>query len=79
MYSPCFECLNRYGHSYTEECNNTCEYAHEVSQLKRLKQYCSIDQIVDILNGDVFPVVFIDKKHIDFTYRIVCAAKDGLI
>ena len=79
MYSPCFNCLNRYGHSYTEECDNTCEYAHEISQLKRLKKYGSIDYIINVMKGDEFPLVFVDKEHIDFTYRIVCAAKDGVI
>lgn len=34
MHNPCFECWNRYGHSYTEECDNTCEYAHALSKLK---------------------------------------------
>jgi hypothetical protein len=76
MYNPCFECLNRYGHTYTEECNNTCEYANIVSKLKALG---GIDEIAKVMNGDSFPTVFIDKDHIDRTYRIVCAAKDGLI
>ncbi len=76
MYNPCFECLNRYGKQYTEECDNTCEYAHALS---KLKPYGSIDEIVDIMKGDRFPIVFVDKDHIDFTYKIVCAAKDGFI
>jgi hypothetical protein len=76
MNSPCFECLNRYGHSYTEECDNTCEYANIIS---KLKPYGSIDEIVEILRGDKFPVVFLDKDHIDSTSTIVNAAKAGLI
>lgn len=36
MYSPCFECLNRYGHSYTEECNNKCDYARISKENKEL-------------------------------------------
>ena len=79
MYSPCFECMNRHGHSYTEECDNICEYANEVSQLRKLKPYGSIEEILAILKGDSFPTVFIDKDHIDFTYRIVSAAKEGII
>lgn len=47
MYSPCFECLNRYGRQYTEECDNTCEYAHQIS---KLKPYGTIDSIIEILN-----------------------------
>jgi hypothetical protein len=76
MYSPCFDCLNRTGQSYTEACNNTCEYANVLS---RLKPYGSIDEIIAILKGDSFPVVFVDKEHIEFTDRIVQAAKEGLI
>ena len=30
MYSPCVECLNRYGRKYTKECDDFCEYAKEV-------------------------------------------------
>ena len=76
MNSPCFECLNRYGHSYTEECDNTCEYANVIS---KLKPYGTVDEIVEILKGDKFPVVFLDKDHIDSTLAIVNAAKAGLI
>lgn len=35
LYQPCFECLNRYGHSYTKECDTTCAYASEVAALKQ--------------------------------------------
>ena len=76
MYNPCFECLNRYGHSYITECDNTCEYANIIS---KLKPYGSIDEIVEILRGDKFPVVFLNKDHIDSTLTIVNAAKAGLI
>lgn len=34
IYNPCFNCLNRYGHSYTEECDTTCEYARYVKENK---------------------------------------------
>ena len=30
MYTPCWECLNRYGRQYSKECDDTCEYANEV-------------------------------------------------
>ena len=36
MYNPCLECQNRYGHSYTKECDNICNYAYDI---KRLKPY----------------------------------------
>jgi hypothetical protein len=68
--------MNRHGHSYTEECDNTCQYANIIS---KLKPYGSVDEIVEILKGDRFPTVFVDKDHIDFTYRIVSAAKEGLL
>lgn len=35
LYQPCLECLNKYGHSYTKECDTTCAYAKEVSDLKQ--------------------------------------------
>ena len=76
MYNPCFECLNRQGHSYTEECDNTCEYANIVAKLKACG---GIEEVTKVMSGDSFPIVFIDKDHIDRTYRIVCAAKDGII
>lgn len=76
MYNPCFNCLNRYGHSYIEGCDTNCEYAQV---LAKLKPYGSIDEIVEVLKGDRFPVVFLDKDHIDSTITIVNAAKEGLI
>lgn len=76
MYNPCSECLNRYDHSYTEDCDNSCEYAHA---LNKLKPYGGIDEVVKVMKGDVFPLVFVDDKHIDSTYKIVHAAKAGII
>jgi len=76
MYNPCHECYIRYDRQYTEDCDNTCEYAHVLS---KLKPYGSIDTIIEILKGDSFPLVFIDKDHLDRTYHIVQAAKDGII
>lgn len=76
MYSPCSNCFNRYGHSYTEECDSTCDYAY---QLSKLKPYGGIDEAVKVMKGDAFPLVFVDKDHIDTTYRIVCAVKEKLI
>ena len=76
MYNPCFECYNRYGHSYTEECDNTCEYAHALS---KLKSYGGINKVIEVMNSDSFPLVFVDDEHIDRTYAIVCAVKDGII
>lgn len=29
-YNPCLECFNRYGKQYSEDCNNTCDYAYAV-------------------------------------------------
>ena len=76
MYNPCLECYNRYGRQYTEECDEMCEYANILS---KLKPYSNIDEIVRILKGNSFPLVLIDDKHINSTYRIVCAAKNGFI
>lgn len=76
MYNPCFECYNRRGHSYMEECDNKCEYAHALS---KLKPYGGIDEAVKVMKGNAIPLVLVDDEHIDFTYRFVCAAKDGVI
>ena len=32
MYSPCFECMNRYNRQYTEECDTDCDYAYAVKR-----------------------------------------------
>lgn len=77
LYKPCFTCANRFGGiGYTSDCDNTCEYANIIS---RLKPYGTIDEIVEILKGDRFPLVFVDKDHIDFTANIVKSAKEGYI
>lgn len=72
MYNPCAECFNRYGRSYSEECDNTCEYANALS---KLKPYGGIDEADEVMRGDKFPIIFLDKEHIDSIYQIVCAAK----
>lgn len=79
MYHPCWECFNRYEHSYTKDCDGKCQYAKAISMLKMLEPYGSIDEIVEVMKGDRLPLALIDKKHIDRTYKIVCAAKDGVI
>lgn len=77
LYKPCFTCANRYGGTgYTSKCDDTCEYANVMS---KLKPYGTIDEILEVLKGDKFPTVFIDRDHIDFTYKIVVAAKEGII
>ncbi len=37
MYNPCFECWNRYGKQYSEECDNSCEYAVAVKVINNLQ------------------------------------------
>lgn len=75
MYSPCSNCLNRYGHSYTEECDNTCDYAY---QLSKLKPYGGIDEAVKVMKGEAIPVALLKKENIDWTYAIVRNIKDML-
>lgn len=79
MYNPCWECFNRYERSYTKDCDSKCQYAKAISMLNLLEPYGSVNEIVEIMKGDRFPTIFVDKDHIDFTYKIVCAAKDGYI
>ena len=76
MYNPCLECFNKYGKQYSEKCDATCDYANLVS---KLKPYGGIDEVIKMLSGDAFPLVYIDKDHINFTYRLVSAAKNGFI
>lgn len=38
MYNPCFTCLDRFRHDYSSECDNKCEFAHVVKELKELKE-----------------------------------------
>jgi len=73
MYNPCFECLNRYGKQYTEECDDMCEYAHALS---KLKPYGGINEAVRVMKGDAIPVALLQKDKIDWTYHIVCYAKE---
>jgi hypothetical protein len=76
MYNPCLECLNRYNRVYDENCNDNCLYAQSVA---KLLPYGGIDKVLEVLQGDAFPLVLLDKDHIENTYKIVCAAKDGYI
>lgn len=76
MYSPCFECMNRYGKQYTEECDSKCDYANVLS---KLKPYGTIDEIIEVLQGKRIPMAMLDKENIDDVYRIVYAAKNGII
>lgn len=75
MYNPCFECLNRYGKQYTEECDSTCEYAY---QLSKLKPYGGIDEAVRVMKGDAVPVNLLKRENIDWTYAIVSTIRNEL-
>ena len=50
MYNPCFECMNRYGKQYSEECDNTCEYAVAVKYIGELQNEIKViqDKIDDL-------------------------------
>lgn len=39
MYSPCFECMNRYGHSYQPDCDSSCGYAKDIRQKDEIINY----------------------------------------
>ena len=75
MYSPCLECVNRYGKQYTEEYDSTCEYAY---QLSKLKPYGGIDEAVRVMKGDAVPVNLLKRENIDWTYAIVSKIRDEL-
>lgn len=76
MYSPCVECYNRYGREYSEECDNKCDYANILS---KLKSYGGIDEVSAVMRGERIPIAMLDDKHIEATFRIVSAAKSGII
>ena len=76
-YDPCSTCAHRMGPVESPEiCVESCRYAYIKSILRT---YGPLENIVSILKGDSFPTVFIDKDHIDFTEKIVKAARDGYI
>ena len=76
MYNPGFECMNRYGRQYTEECDSKCEYANVMFQLK---SYGGLEEVLSVMRGERIPIAMIDKEHIDDTFRIVSVAKAGII
>lgn len=76
IYNPCIECNNRYETGYTEECDNTCEYAHFV---KRIKNYGGIEEVSKVMEGKSVPVSMLEKENIDNIYKIVYCAKHDLI
>lgn len=76
MYSPCFECSNRYNREYIEECDNTCEYAYFV---KRIKDYGGIEEVSKVMEGKSVPISMLEKENIDNIYKIIYCAKHGLI
>lgn len=41
-FNPCFECQNRYGHDYCEECDGYCLYAKDVKSYKQ-----KIERVLD--------------------------------
>lgn len=72
MYNPCLECINRYGHSYTEECDNTCNYAYDIRRLKSYEKTGltpeeleeSVDFVLE-LNAKVHKVIKDLKYYLD--------------
>ena len=76
MYNPCFECSNIYNREYTEECDNTCEYAYFV---KRIKDYGGIEEVSKVMEGKLIPISMLEKENIDNIYKIIYCVKHGLI
>lgn len=72
IYSPCFECMNRYGKQYTEECDTKCDYANVLS---KLKPYGTIDEIVEVMQGKRVPMAMLKKENIDNVLRFIYDTK----
>ena len=54
MHSPCFECLNRYGKQYAEECDSTCEYAIAIKFIGELQaEIKNLQDIIEDLKKEV--------------------------
>ena len=87
MYNPCFECYNRYGKHYTEECDSTCEYAYAVRNLKpsglefrnelvrRLNESAN-RYVGGACNGHEYPEV--ELLEVDEVYEIIGRVLDGV-
>ena len=76
MYNPCVECYSRYRREYSEWCDENCEYANAISKFNKCG---GINEALKVMNGNAIPVKILDKEHIDYTYTVVKAAKDGII
>lgn len=37
LYEPCLECFYRYGHGYSESCDDKCSYAMAIKELNAMK------------------------------------------
>ena len=49
MYNPCETCYNRFGHEYTPDCDEQCEFANLVKENKRLRA-----ELSNIIHGRVY-------------------------
>lgn len=68
--------MNRYGKQYTKECDRKCDYANLMFQLK---SHGGLEEVLEVMRGERIPIAMLDKEHIDDTFRIVTAAKAGII
>lgn len=74
MFSPCFECYNRYGKQYTKECDTACEYAMITNIFKTILthyekcEYCkfyTVCVVGNCINYDKYVLDF-EKIKTDF-------------
>ena len=61
---------------YTEECDNTCEYAYLV---KRIKDYGGTEEVSKVMEGKLIPISMLEKENIDNIYKIIYCVKHGLV
>lgn len=70
MFNPCYEhCYLKYGRQYTEECDNSCEYANSLS---KLKPYGGIDEVVKIMKCNNCYL----RYHCDEQTEFICKNND---
>lgn len=80
MYNPCWECFNRYGHSYDENCK--CQYAEilklldsydrtdtVIKEVKKKNPYPKYSYNTGLITTDNKPVYGIDNEWLMFEIK----------
>ena len=66
-------CESEYVSKY---CDNKCDYANVAS---KINSYGGIDTVEKCMEGKAVPLTMLNEENIDDVYRVVYAAKHGII